>query len=893
LEFGTWNLGLGIWYLEFGTWNLGLGIWYLGLKQYRTMKTTAEKSVHTTPAADHQKRTQPFFAKAEGERFFAPVKQTAPSSVQTKLNVNKPGDKFEQEADSTAEKVMRMPAVGSKGITPSSGEDKKIQRKETGSAENEERSETGNRDSGISATPETESAIRARTSGGQPLPGETRNFMEPRFGNDFSNVRIHTDSGSAQLNNQLNARAFTYQNHIFFGQNQFQPHSPQGQHLLAHELTHVVQQGASKPLKTQSTHRPDNATPTLQAKPSQTGTPAIQRGILDVISAGAGAVSSVFNRIVSNVSRAIGAGISAATTWIQNIAGRIGAGIENTWTFISNVASRIGQGLQASWNFIQSIASRIGQTVTTAWGWIQNIAGRIGITITSAWSWVEGVASRLGLTNTLAWSWVQALASRIGHTLTNAWNWIDGVATRIGMTLTTAWNWIQQVAGIIKTAVTSAWNWVQNMANRLGMMADAAWNWVQNMASRVMMAVTAAWNWALSMASRIGMVITSAWNFIVNIATRIANTVLRAWELVKQMASQLRMAITTAWNWAVAMANRIGLIIVSAWNRIVSIARRMASAIISAWSWLISVAARIAKTVLSAWKWVKKLALRLGRAIVAAWNWIVNIAVRIGKAIVRAFNWLINLAKRLMRSIAEAWDWYLHAPDIEIETAISAPDGSGKSRKKIGVGERVTFTGSKTGEWKATGGAPLTQATGLSFIWTAPGRSESVTISLTSGKYTRTIILNVLEPNAIKAKKKNEIGFPRRRMGAGMKLKFHYHPKTVSFGNIDAKEVSGPDSNRRGYFKDHPDDYRHDSGDTFFPVNDNNEDSATDTASIQGYPSPWKAGGFDWIIPNHFKLKTEAGDGKKFTDVTQSFVLKGADGTTQVLKGGETVERSP
>jgi hypothetical protein len=104
--FGTWDLGFGIWDLEFGTWNLGLGIWYLGLKQYRTMKTTAEKSVHTTPAADHQKRTQPFFAKAEGERFFAPVKQTAPSSVQTKLNVNKPGDKFEQEADSTAEKVM-------------------------------------------------------------------------------------------------------------------------------------------------------------------------------------------------------------------------------------------------------------------------------------------------------------------------------------------------------------------------------------------------------------------------------------------------------------------------------------------------------------------------------------------------------------------------------------------------------------------------------------------------------------------------------------------------------------------------------------------------------------------------------------------------------------------
>jgi hypothetical protein len=857
------------------------------------MKSTAEKSVHSTPAAAHQKPARPFFAGAGGERFFAPVKQTAPSSVQAKLKVNKPGDKFEQEADNTAEKVMRMPAVGIKEITPSSNDEKKIQRKETRAAENEEHSESGNRDTGISATSETESAIRSKTSGGNPLPGDARNYMEPRFGNDFSNVRIHTDSGSAHLNNQLNARAFTYQNHIFFGQNQFQPHSPQGQHLLAHELTHVVQQGASKPLKTQSTHQTDNAVETLQTKPSQTGSPAIQRGILDVVSAGAGAVANVFNRIVSNVSRAIGAGISGATTWIQNIAGRIGAGIENTWTFISNVASRIGQGLQASWNFIQSIASRIGQTVTTAWGWIQNIAGRIGMAITSAWSWVEGVASRLGLTNTLAWSWVQALASRIGHTLTNAWNWIDGVATRIGMTLTTAWNWIQQVAGIIKTVVTSAWNWVQNMANRLGMMAAAAWNWIQNMASRVMMAVTAAWNWALSMASRIGMIITSAWNFIVNIAARIANTVLRAWELVKHMASQLRMAITTAWNWAVAMANRIGLIVVSAWNRIVYIARRMALAIISAWSWLISVAARITRTLLSAWKWVKKLAVRLGRAIVAAWNWILNVAVIIGKAIVRTLSWLINLAKRLMRSIAEAWEWYLHAPDIDIETAIAAPDGSGKSRKKIGVGERVTFTGSKTGEWKATGGAPLTQATGLTFLWEAPSRGASVTISLTSGKYTRNVLVTVLEPASIQGKKADEMSFSRGRLGVGMRLRFNYMPKTVSFGNVDSKEVSGPATNVHGYFEGRTGPFQqHDSGDTFLPIQDNNEDSVLDRAGFWGYPSPWRKGGFDWVIPNHFKVRTEAGDGKKFTDVTQAHRIEGTDGSTKITKAGASADRT-
>ena len=153
-----------------------------------------------------------------------------------------------------------------------------------------------------------------------------------------------------------------------------------------------------------------------------------------------------------------------------------------------------------------------------------------------------------------------------------------------------------------------------------------------------------------------------------------------------------------------------------------------------------------------------------------------------------AFNWLVNLAKRLLKSLADAWDWYLNAPDIAIETAVNAPDGSGKSRRKVGVGERVTFTGSKTGKWKATGGTPLALASGLSFTWTAPNRAASVTISLKSGKYTRTLIINVLEPNAISARRIGVMSFRRRRMGAGMRLNFNYLPKTVSFGNTDAKE---------------------------------------------------------------------------------------------------------
>lgn len=80
---------------------------------------------------------------------------------------------------------------------------------------------------------------------GQPLDASTRSFMEPRFGFDFSRVRIHTDALAAESATAINALAFTVGNHIVFGANQYMPDSRVTRSLLAHELTHVVQQSQS------------------------------------------------------------------------------------------------------------------------------------------------------------------------------------------------------------------------------------------------------------------------------------------------------------------------------------------------------------------------------------------------------------------------------------------------------------------------------------------------------------------------------------------------------------------------------------------------------------------------------------------------------------------------
>ncbi|MGR9240565.1 eCIS core domain-containing protein [Rhizobium leguminosarum] len=215
------------------------------------IKTSAEKS-STTSASVNQAARQPFIARKDSGGFLG--RHSSVPAVQMKMTVNTPGDKFEQEADRTANRVMRMPMPAGK---LQRREDDKLQR--AGMTDNklqkapvEEKKLQRDAAAGASsggATPvvagNVQSAIQNKTTGGEPLSSDVRGHMEPRFGADFSNVRIHRDAESASLSNQLSARAFTYQNHIFFSRDQYQPGASEGQHLLAHELTHTIQQGHS------------------------------------------------------------------------------------------------------------------------------------------------------------------------------------------------------------------------------------------------------------------------------------------------------------------------------------------------------------------------------------------------------------------------------------------------------------------------------------------------------------------------------------------------------------------------------------------------------------------------------------------------------------------------
>ncbi|MGB9750788.1 DUF4157 domain-containing protein [Roseiflexus castenholzii] len=189
----------------------------------------------------------------QGHAFGAFTLHHAPSGVpQTKLTVNAPGDVYEQEADRIAAQVLRMSdeevqtSRVAGGIQQMCAEcaAQKEEPTSAGAAEEEEELIQAKEEPGAvpEVTPETQAAIDAMRGGGAPLDQETRAFMEPRFGHDFSQVRIHADARAATVARSLDALAFTVGNDIAFALGQYQPGSDEGRALLAHELTHTIQQ---------------------------------------------------------------------------------------------------------------------------------------------------------------------------------------------------------------------------------------------------------------------------------------------------------------------------------------------------------------------------------------------------------------------------------------------------------------------------------------------------------------------------------------------------------------------------------------------------------------------------------------------------------------------------
>lgn len=184
--------------------------------------------------------------------------------VQTKLTLGPASDTYERQADAVARQVMRTisspgPEAAAEPAAPAGvaqrqpeleDEDvmpKRVQRQPELEDEDvlPKRLQRSTMLDGGPLSADVESGIESARSGGRPLDDAVRAKMEPAFGADFGGVRVHTGSRSDGLNQSLQSRAFTTGSDIFFRGGEYQPANSGGQELLAHELTHVVQQGAA------------------------------------------------------------------------------------------------------------------------------------------------------------------------------------------------------------------------------------------------------------------------------------------------------------------------------------------------------------------------------------------------------------------------------------------------------------------------------------------------------------------------------------------------------------------------------------------------------------------------------------------------------------------------
>jgi len=201
--------------------------------------------------------------------------------VQLKLSVGAPNDPLEHEADAMADKVMRMPEnalVQRKASSDCCDYDDEHVHLKPLSAQVTPFIQAKSENGGTVSNAVTD-GISATQGGGSAMADRTKSFMESRFGNDFSNVRIHTGDYAVQMSKDLNAQAFTTGNDVYFNSGKYAPENPEGKHLLAHELTHVVQQSGSVERKIQR-HPPRNNTsqpvpqPPAQPAAPQTNAPA-------------------------------------------------------------------------------------------------------------------------------------------------------------------------------------------------------------------------------------------------------------------------------------------------------------------------------------------------------------------------------------------------------------------------------------------------------------------------------------------------------------------------------------------------------------------------------------------------------------------------------------------
>ncbi|BAY90664.1 MULTISPECIES: eCIS core domain-containing protein [unclassified Tolypothrix] len=369
--------------------------------------------------------------------------------VQFSLTIGKPGDTYEREADAMADRVVAMPrSIGSNLTAKNLGSPnaQQVNRKQSVAMLMRQAAEG----SPTPAPKNLESRLQSQSSG-SPLDTNTRTEMEGAFNADFSGVQIHTGSEAATLNQDLGARAFTHKNQIFFNAGEYQPESQSGKHLLAHELTHTLQQGAS-------VQRSQNAT-------SQTSESMIQGSWWDDLIDFADDVGwRIVREFAPGLEPIIRKGPDGIFEWIKELVGSAIEGVFNN--LMSPVRAIAGIDSQLTAQFAPILAS------------IQAAASQIAANdctpIREAAEKIEQAAMRL----------ITPIVEKLQPVVAKIKDFLNGVWDKIGAPI---WGWIQQFASAqwekiqwLGQKLQAVGKWIWDKTATIRSVADRMWTWLKN-----------------------------------------------------------------------------------------------------------------------------------------------------------------------------------------------------------------------------------------------------------------------------------------------------------------------------------------------------------------------------------------------------------------------------
>jgi hypothetical protein len=671
------------------------------------------KSTSTIKDPSSSNNSSSFFSKDRpGSGFFDRNNQsgsffsrgTPAPPVQAKLTVGEPDDKYEKEADATADKVVqRMHDDGRSGRPPvtdaptmiqhkcAACEKKEALQKKEGEPEDkvqakpifesnvgpreeehgiqrkcahceqEEKLQRKSSSGPASGTASIEQSLQGTKGGGAPLPNGTKEQMESSFGADFSGVRIHHDSSSVQMNRSLNAHAFTHGNDIYFNSGKYEPGTRSGQHLLAHELTHTLQQGAVS--------RQGGAVAKKTDKPIQRSwygdawdaVSDTASSVGSTVASGASAAwdtaKEVGSDIASGAKAVAGAAKDAAVAVydlgadaLRAIVDRLAPGLIS---FLGNpvgfIKDKIVAGVDALTGglFSQVQSKGLAAVLMELFG---SAFTAIGTTVTEKCAEIPAVAKKL-------WAFVKKLTgpaiqgfkkifSKIGDFFSKLWDDIgkpawEGIKKYAGA----AWDWIVEkatwlwnVTKPIRETVGKAWDWIKKQFGIAWAEGGSVLDWIKEKAAK-------AWGWVKEKIQPIIGPLKVIGGILVMISP--AGPIIAIyygapyiWEKIKWLAEQFNKQV---------IVRAKEFFYKEILPAVQSALAKMQTAINGAMSWLQGVFTQLGNAVRSAINALSNFALfrmigngirRVGAEIQAAINWVGNKALAFGK-------WVASVATRV------------------------------------------------------------------------------------------------------------------------------------------------------------------------------------------------------------------------------------------------------